>query len=441
MSLIAQAKDPATMQTAAGYPEVKSMATAFKFSAKEIECLRRLASQVKEISMRPDMAKKAKLWTAHNDLKTDTPVVFIDPENGWNEIIDPKSLECSDPMARVWEMSLRKQIFWADGMKDDKVIEDFLDVPYSYTNDGWGLELQKKGGNDGGSYKVIPALHDYDADFPKVHYPNYTIDWDESRKLMDLAHEVFDGILRVRRKNTWWWTLGMCWDFVNIRGFDDFMMDFVAEPENFKRMMNLLCEGQLKFLDYLERNELLALNTGGTYVGSGGFGWTEELPQPGFNGYITTKDMWGFVDAQETVRVNPDMYGEFILPYHIKIAERFGLNCYGCCEPYDPRWKYVKQIPHLRRVSCNPWTNWATIPDYLGKNYIASIKPMPTPLAMDPWDEEAARKDCRRAVEQSKGGICEFIMKDNNTLGGPKVAVQHATRWVQIMREEIDRVY
>ncbi|MDR2434391.1 MAG: hypothetical protein LBD47_07465 [Treponema sp.] len=438
MALIAQAEDPATMQTAAGYPEVKSMATAFRFSQKETDCLRKLGARTAEISLRPDMAKKKTLWTAHNDLKTTDPVVFIDPENGWNEIIDAKSLVSEDPLARVWEMSLRKQIFWADGMKDDKVIEDYFDVPYSYSDDGWGLELGKVGGGNGGTYKVIQALKDYDSDFGKIHYPNITIDWEQSRKLMELAHNTFDGILKIRRKNTWWWTLGMCWDFVNIRGLEDFMVDIIAEPENFHRMMNLLCEGKLKMLDFLEQNELLALNTGGTYVGSGGFGFTEQLPRPGYNGYITTMDMWGFVDSQETVRVNPDQYGEFILPYHKRIAGRFGLNCYGCCEPYEPRWKYVKQLPRLRRVSVSPWADWSTVPEKLDKNYIASVKPMPTPLAMEVMNEDTVRRDCRRAVEQTKGGICEFIMKDNNTLGkNPR----NATRWVEIMREEIERVY
>jgi hypothetical protein len=53
-------------------------------------------------------------------------------------------------------------------------------------------------------------------------------------------------------------------------------------------------------------------------------------------------------------------------------------------------------------------------------------------------NEEVVRADCRKAVEQTKGGICEFIMKDNHTLGGNP---RNAVRWVEIMREEIDRVY
>ena len=438
MALLNHKKDPATEQTAAGYPEVKSMGTAFKFDENEKQVLRRLADQVMQISQRREMEEKAKLWTAHNDLKTDQPVVFIDPENGWNECIPADTLECKDPMARVWEMNLRKQIFWADRMKDDKVVEPFLDVPYSYTDTGWGVELEKIGGENGGSYIVKPAIEDYEEDFEKIRHPEYIIDWDESNRLMELAHEVFDGTLQVRRKNTWWWTLGLCWDYVNIRGMENFMCDFVAEPEWLEKMLDLLCEGKLKMLDFLEKEHLLAQNTEGTYVGSGGLGYTNDIAAVPEGKPVTTRDMWGFCDSQETVSVNPDFYGEFILPRHKRILERFALNCYGCCEPYHVRWKYVKQLPNLRRVSVSPWADWSTVPEYLGKDYIASVKPKPTPLASYNMNEDVVRRDCRRAVEQTKGGICEFIMKDNHTLGNHP---QNAIRWVEIMREEIARVY
>lgn len=438
MALLDHKKDPASEQTAAGYPEIKAMDTSFVFIDGEKETLKRLAYQVADIAGRKEMAEKARLWTAHNDLQTDQPVVFIDPENGWNECIPGKTLECRDPLARVWEMALRKQIFWADKMKDDKVIEPYFDVPYSYSDTGWGLRLSKIGGEDGGSYIVRQAIEDYEEDFQKLHHPEYIIDWEESETVMALAHELFDGILTVRRKNTWWWTLGLCWDYVNIRGMEDFMCDFVSEPEWAEQMLDLLCEGKLRMLDFLEENHLLAQNTEGTYVGSGGFGFTNDIPVVKQGALVTTHDMWGFCDSQETVAVNPDIYGEFILPRHKKILERFALNCYGCCEPFNPRWRYVKQLPNLRRVSVSPWADWSTVPELLGNDYIASVKPMPTPLASYHMNEEVVRRDCRRAVEETKGGICEFIMKDNHTLGNNP---QNAIRWVEIMREEIDRVY
>jgi len=438
MALLEHKKDPATEQTAAGYPEVAAMDTDLLFSTKEIAVLRELGERVAEIAARPIMQAKAKLWTAHNDLQTAEPVVFIDPENGWNECIKADVLKCEDPLARVWEMTLLKQIFWAEKMKDDKVIEAYFDVPYSYTDTGWGLAITKIGGEDGGSYIVKQAIEDYEKEFEQLHHPELIINWEESERLMELAHQIFDGILKVRRKNIWWWTLGLCWDYVNIRGMEDFMCDFVAEPEWANRMLDLLCEGKLRMLDFLEEKNLLAQNTEGSYVGSGGFGFTNQIPVIGAGATVTTQDMWGFCDSQETVSVNPDIYGEFILPRHQRILDRFALNCYGCCEPYNSRWKYVKQLPNLRRVSVSPWADWRTVPDLLGKDYIASVKPMPTPLASYHMNEDVVRRDCRKAAEETKGGICEFIMKDNHTLGNNP---HNAIRWVEIMREELAKVY
>ena len=265
--MLDQARDAATQQTAAGYPLVKTIDTSFSFTREEVSVLRALAWQVAEISQRPVMAEKARLWTAHNDLQTQQPLVFIDPENGWNEMIPVHTLRCSDPLARVWEMALRKQIYWANVLKDDKVIEPFFDVPYSYTDTGWGVELKKRRTVENGSYIVEPAVEEFESVFEKLHHPEIVVDWKESELLMQMAHSVFDGILTVRRKNTWWWTLGLCWDYVDLRGMENFMCDFLLEPEWAERMLDLLCEGKLHMLDFLEENGLLAQNTGGTYTG------------------------------------------------------------------------------------------------------------------------------------------------------------------------------
>ena len=431
-------REPATLQTASGYPEIKGINSNFNFSEKEVEILRALGKEIAEIASRPEMKKKALLWTAHNDLKTSEPTVFIDPENGWNEVIPSSSLLCSDSLARVWEMALRKQIYWANIVKDDKVIEAVFEVPYSYDNTGWGLVPARIGGDNGGSYIVKPVVEDYERDFSKIHHPQYVIDYPESEKVLSLAHELFDGILTVKQKGLWWWSLGMTKDYIALRGFENFLMDMIVVPEWVHRMMNMLCEGKLEMLDRLELDGLLPDNTGATYVGSGGFGFTEQLPQKGFNeSKVRTIDMWGFCESQETVSCSPAMYKEFIFPYEKRIMERFGLNCYGCCEGYNSRWQIIKEFPSLRRVSVSPWANWSTVPLYLGKDYISSLKLSPTPLADSNMDEDVVRADAKKAALLSKDAVCEYIMKDNHTLGGN---ARNMSRWVEIMREEIDRV-
>lgn len=437
MSLVAKKKDIATEQTAAGTPSLKEIASTYVFTEFEINVLRELAKEVEEIANRSIEQEKVKLWTAHNDLKNVRPMIFADPENGWNEIVRAEKLKCTEPLARVWEMVLRKQIFWAKEMKDDKVIELYFDVPYSYTDTGWGFELKKQSVSNGGSYKVVQAIVDYEEDFEKIHYPELIIDYEESDRALELAHEIFDDILKVRRKTFWWWTLGMTWDYINLRGLEDFMVDTLIEPEWVKKTLNMFSNGILKRLDFLEEKGLLGTNTEGSYVGSGGFGWTNQLPKYNENAKVKTMDMWGFCDSQETVGINPDAFGELILPYQIPILERFGLNCYGCCEPLDPRWKYIKQIPRLRRVSCSPWSNKAKMAEYCKNNYIMSTKPIPTPLASKNMDEIEVRREVRQILKDTKGCVVELLMKDNHTLGNnPK----NITRWVEIAREEIENM-
>ena len=67
--------------------------------------------------------------------------------------------------------------------------------------------------------------------------------------------------------------------------------------------------------------------------------------------------MWCLTESQETVGVSPEQFEEFVFQYQLPLQERFGLNCYGCCEPLQSRWHIVKKIPRLRRVSVSPWAD------------------------------------------------------------------------------------
>ena len=430
---------PSAVQTAARLSTTHGIDTSLRFTEAEIATLRRLAERVRTASESPDEAVKREMWRKLNDLETTDPVVFADPENGWNEIITQDDLQCTDPLARVWEMHLRKEVFWNEDMRDDKVTEAEFRVPYSYSDTGWGLHEIKRGGDDGGSYVWESPIKDYETDFSGLRYPEITIDYEQSDRVLALAQEIFDGILEVRQEGPFWWTLGMTWDFINLRGLTNFMIDLHENPDWVKRLMSFLRDGTLRKLDFLEGEGVLAPNHTSMYVGSGGFGYTNELPAAGFDpDHVRLIDMWGFCESQETVGVSPEMFGEFVLPYQIPILDRFGLNCYGCCEPIDPRWDYVKTIPRLRRVSTSPWADREATARNLGTKYIMSMKPSPSPLAGSPMDEDLVRDEIRRDLEIVKGCVVEIIMKDNHTLGhNPR----NITRWIEIVREEIDRVY
>lgn len=88
--MLDQARDAATQQTAAGYPLVKTIDTSFSFTREEVSVLRALAWQVAEISQRPVMAEKARLWTAHNDPADAAATCFYRPGK-WMERDDSRT--------------------------------------------------------------------------------------------------------------------------------------------------------------------------------------------------------------------------------------------------------------------------------------------------------------------------------------------------------------
>jgi len=426
-----------TDQTVASLYRVSFRSEEIQVTPKEREILRALARRVRELSELPEQEEKRRLWYRHNALERTRPVIFCDPENGWNEIIPPQSLQCEGRLARHWEMWLRKEIFWGESMGDDKVIEPYFDVPYMYEETGWGLEERIVKVEAWGSYRWDPPLKDY-RDMEKLRFPEIHIDEEASEKLLNLAQEVFGDILIVRRKTVWWWTLGMTWTLVNLRGLEQIMLDMYDHPRELHELMAFLRDGHLRKLDFLEQHNLLSLNNDGTYVGSGGFGYTTELPQKDFDGvHVRTIDMWGFAESQETCYVSPEMFEEFIFPYQYAILERFGLNCYGCCEPLHSRWHVVKRFPRLRRVSVSPWADLRKMAEYLGREYIYSMKPSPSDLAVPRIDEEHIRKKLREALEITKDCCVEVIMKDNHTIGGNP---ENVIAWCRIAKEEAERV-
>jgi hypothetical protein len=424
-------------QTAAGKIQTGFRREDVFLAPQDRAVLRALAERVAEVASSESMAEVRRRWTAHNALLRERPLVFCDPENGWNEIITEAQMACRGKLARRWEMDLRKELFWAEAMRDDKPVEPFFDVPYTVSPDDWGLQAEYHKADAAGSYVWDAPIRDYDRDLARLHSPRFTIDWETTRGCLALAQEVFGGTLQVRLKGTWWWSLGLTWLAATFRGLQNILLDFVDHPDELKELLSRLSRGYMDKLDYLEHEGLLSLNNDGTYVGSGGFGFSDQLPQPDFAGRVRCCDMWGFTESQETVNVSPTMYEEFIFPYEKPIMDRFGLTCYGCCEPLHSRWHVVRRHHGLRRVSCSPWVDIEKMAEYLGDRYVFSLKPNPAALAVPEIDSEAIRRELRGMLEKTRGCRVEVIMKDNHTLAQrPENAVQ----WCRIARDETERI-
>ncbi len=401
----------------------------------ERDVLRGLAERVAQLAARPVEQEKRKLWTLHNDLRKTRPLIFCDPENGWKEIITQDQLQCTHPLPRQWEHRLRKEAFWGESMNDDRVIEPWFNLGLVYSRSDWGMHEVNVGGEDGGARRWISPLKDL-SDLSMLKFQKIQVDRPATDRLVALARDTFGDLLPPRVRASWYWTLGLTGELIKLRGLGQFMMDLCDNPEGVHRLMAFLRDGTMDMVSFLENNGLYTLNNEGDYVGSGGFGWTAQLPSKDYAGRARAGDLWCLSESQETVSVSPRMFEEFVFEYQMPIMERFGLVCYGCCEPVHERWGIIKRIRNLRRVSVSPWCDRQKMAEYLQDRYVYSLKPAPSLLAAERFDEEAVRQDARDALAKARGCHLELIMKDNNTIRNEP---QRVVRWVQIVREEIER--
>ena len=143
---------------------------------KEKAILEELAYKVKKIASSVEQKEKIKLWNDHNMLKRTRPVIFCDPENGWNKIVTSKQMICKNKIARVWEMRLRKEIFWGQEMGDDRPVADFFDVTITTEPDDWSVGTVYQHGHtkedsyQSGSYVWEPPIKDYSRDLKKIRF-------------------------------------------------------------------------------------------------------------------------------------------------------------------------------------------------------------------------------------------------------------------------------
>jgi hypothetical protein len=401
---------------------------------EERRVLRELAARVARLAARPRQEEMRRLWLRHNRLEPTRPLIICDPENGWNEIIRAEDLVCSSRLARHWEMVLRKELFWGERMLDDRPIEAVFHLGYTATDSGYGVEEHYIQNTPGGSYSWVPVLKQC-SDLDRLRFPRLQVDQDTTRRAAKLAREVFADFLSVRITGLWWWSLGLTYDLVLLRGMQQVMLDMFDSPSFVHELMTFLMEAAFSKLDFLEASGLLCLNNA-CYLPPGGFGHTEELPAQGFTGKVRTADMWGYAESQETVGISPEMFAGFIFPYQLRLLERFGLSSYGCCEPLERRWDTIRTIPRLRKVSVSAFADVERMAGQLGDRYCYCWKPHPADLAVPVLDQEAVRARLRRTFQLIRGCRVEVLMQDNHTIGGNP---QNVVDWVRIAREEAER--
>ncbi len=226
---------------------------------------------------------------------------------------------------------------------------------------------------------------------------------------------------------------------VHFMSMENMMFNMYDYPELFKEMMDRIAEDTLAYYKFLEEKRLILPTVSYEGVGQGTWAFTKELPdydQVGKRGF-TPKDVWGFMDSQETVGISPEMYEEFIFPCYKKISSQYGILSYGCCEPVHPIWdNCISKLENLRKVFISPWCDEQFMGERLrGGKVIYQRKPSPNFLGVGTeLDEEAFRKHMDETLEAAKGCKLEITQRDVYMINKD---ISKARRYVSIIREEI----
>jgi len=395
--------------------------------------LRDLAKKLAEIASLPDQKNKAEMWIRHNRLEHVRPMVLIFPEGGWRELIAEKDILTTDPFCRAVEYDLRQRLYYQEHLRDDNVIDGTIVSSIIIHTTGWGVDSDTINPENAYGAKHFNSVIQTEGDIEKLRRPRITIDWKATEQHYQRLCNLIGDILSVQKRGPTRFCFEIMDQFAQWRGLDQIFFDMIDRPKWLHRALNFMTECMLEELDFYEKENVLSLNNGAHYCGSGGVGFTDQLPKSDFDGvHVRAIDMWGFATTQIFSEVSPAMHEEFALQYEKRWLERFGLNAYGCCEPLHKKLHLVKTIPRIRRISISSWANIEEAVTHLRDKYIFSWKPNPAIIAGEQWEPDVVRRTIQDMLRKTRGCIVEIIMKDTHTCRNQP---QRMWEWVKIAKE------
>jgi len=330
-------------------------------------------------------------------------------------------LQTNDSFCRQVEETLRRTIYQWNHMPVDMVVEAKFYSPLVIHDGEFGIAedvdtVRQDERSDIVSRDFRPQI-DSERDLEKIKMPIVSHDREASERNHQTLVDTFGDILPIEKTgivHQWfapWDELIRWWDV------EKALMDLVLRPELVHQAMERLTNAYLERLKQWEEQNLLSVTDGNYRVGSGGPGYTDELPQSDFDPTrVRPVDQWGCGTAQIFSAVSPEMHEEFALQYERRWMERFGLNYYGCCEPLHTKIDVLKSIPNLRKISMSPWADVEKMVEGTNGGVVLSYKPNPAVLAKNPWNPAEARQALVEVLEKTQGCAVEIILKDISTV-------------------------
>lgn len=409
----------------------------YTINADDRIILRELAKKQYEYSQTDKNQQRIEAWKDHNSLKGNRPMIHLEMWTFAEEII-PERLRCQGGFAREVETILYCNFLNQELFDDDRVTPDHFSLGYDTHFTLFNISIEKHNSNGSLGHEFVSVIEDLEDDYKKLQETNFGVDIESTMLKKRILEETFGDILPVELKMDCLYSVPTQM-LVHFMKMENMMFNIYDYPELFKEMMGRIADDTLAYYRMLEEKQLILPTVGGEELGQGSWCYNRELPtaKDAKSRILTTKDVWGFMDSQETVGLSPEMFEEFIFPCYKKIASQYGLLSYGCCEPVDPIWDHcISKLDNLRKVSISPWCNEEYMGEQLkGSSIIYHRKPSPNYLGIGTvLDEAAVRESLRKTKEAAKGCKLEITQRDVYTINRD---IGKAKRYVDIIKDEM----
>ncbi len=399
-------------------------------TAKDRLRLRALAQKQLEFAASPANDAILRKWGFLARGERNEPTVRLLFSNFMDEVVYSR-LECEGETARDIEKKLLATLVGRELFDDDTPISPTFDIPRAVHVSPFGLKPSLTRSQTGKGFHIEPVIEDLEADIDKLRGGTFSLDENRTKNDCALAGELFGDILPVRLIQPSL-TGAITNPLVQLMGMENYYVSMYDSPDALHQVMEMATRLYERFYDFLEQSKLLLPTCGISPVAQESFAFNCELPR---DSAWTTRDVWGFLESQETTAVSPATFGEFVFPYQDRLARRYGLLSYGCCERVDAIFPdYLSKWKNLRKLSVSPFNNEGLVGEYLrGTGIIYYSKPRAEYVTNPgPLDEGALRRYFKGVYTAASGCLLEVAQREVGTLYGD---FERGRRYVQIAKE------
>jgi len=253
----------------------------------------------------------------------------------------------------------------------------------------------------------------------KLRKREISLDAEETDRHAELAREVFAGLLPVEvGRPSSLYSHGITNKAVDLMGMEELYLQMAMNPDAVHRLFGFLAEDNLALGQWEEDQGLLTLNHDGNQGYCSGSSLFSDETATAAGEQVASTDRYGYLESQESAGVSAEMFDEFLMPHFSKLAAKFKLLKFGCCEAVHNLMPVLKRLPGLRKVSVTPWCDLDVLVETCPDDIIWCRKPIPLKLCGTTFDPNDLRAHLQETLDIGSGHFVEFVYRDTNLLTG-----------------------